>query len=293
MLKLTIARAAAANPVPPDVAMGDVPDVEVWRDHAGKVVAYGHIVDGLHWMYLPGLATSFCFGQDVEGVTAFPHWPVREDWILDAYYRTVLPMALQVRGLEVLHASAVLTPRGVVALCAASRTGKSTVAFGLSQRGWPLWADDAVAFETSESGALAIPLPFGTRLRPGAAAFFEQDTEQNTAVAPPRPYLGEEQRVPLAALLVLSRTHDERDGAVVRIRRLSSAQAFLDVLTHAYCFSLQDLNRKQSMMHHYLDLVARVPVFEIRFRSGLETLPASLTDIGQLISSVGGSYASA
>jgi len=286
MLKLTIARAGAANPQPPDVAGSDVADVEVWRDHDGTVLAYGHIVDGLHRMYLPGLA-SFCFGQDVEGVTALPHWPVREDLILDTYYRTVLPMALQVRGLEVLHASAVLTPRGVVALCAASRTGKSTVAFGLSQRGWPLWADDAVVFETSESGALAIPLPFRTRLRPAAAAFFEQDIEQDIVVAPPRPYLGEEQRVPLATLLILNRTHDESDGAVVRIRQLSSTQAFLDVLAHAHCFSLKDLKRKQSMMHHYLDLVARVPVFEIRFRSGLETLPASLTDISQLISSVG------
>jgi hypothetical protein len=279
MLKLTIARADAANPEPPDVAGSDV---EVWRDHDGTVLAYGHIVDGLHRMYLPGLA-SFCFGQDVEGVTALPHWPVREDLILDAYYRTVLPMALQVRGLEVLHASAVLTPRGVVALCAVSGTGKSTVAFGLSQRGWPLWADDAVAFETSEPGARAIPLPFGTRLRPGAAAFFGQDT----AVTRPRPHSGEGQRVPLAALLVLNRTHDGSDGAAVRIRQLSSAQAFVDVLAHAYCFSLQDLKRKQSMMHHYLDLVARVPVFEIRLRSGLETLPASLTDIGRLISSVG------
>src|SRR5829696_6052636 len=204
MLKLTIARAGAANPQPPDVAGSDVADVEVWRDHDGTVLAYGHIVDGLHWMYLPGLA-SFCFGQDVEGVMALPHWPVREDLILDTYYRTVLPMALQVRGLEVLHASAVLTPRGVVALCAVSGTGKSTVAFGLSQRGWPLWADDAVVFETSESGARAIPLPFGTRLRPAAAAFFKKYTEQDIVVAPPRPYLGEEQRVPLATLLILNR----------------------------------------------------------------------------------------
>ena len=279
MLKLTIARAEAANPEPPDVAGSDV---EVWRDHDGTVLAYGHIVDGLHRMYLPGLA-SFCFGQDVEVVTAFPDCPVREDLILDAYHRTVLPMALQVRGREVLHASAVLTPQGVVALCAVSGTGKSTMAFGLGQRGWPLWADDAVAFETSEAGARAIPLPFSIRLLPEAAAFFGRDT----AVARANLDQNEAQRVPLAALLVLNRTHGGSDGGVVRIRQLSSTRAFLDVLAHAYCFSLQDPKRKQSMMYHYLDLVARVPVFEVRFRSGLEALPASLTDIDRLISSVG------
>jgi len=278
MLKLTIADPDAASLGLPDAADSDV---QVWREHDGTVIARGHTVDGVHWMDLPGLA-SFCFGQDVEGVTAFPHWPVREDLILDAYHRSVLPMALQVFGREVLHASAVLTPQGVVALCAVSGTGKSTVAFGLSQRGWPLWADDAVAFEASESGIKAIPLPFEIRLWPEVAAFFDRDT----TAAHPNPDRGEAQCVPLAALLVLKRTHDESNGKAVWIRELSSTQAFLDVLAHAYCFSLQDLKRKQSMMHHYLDLVARVPVFEVCFRPGLETLPAILADISRLVSSV-------
>ena len=49
------------------------------------------------------------------------------------------------RGWEALHASAVLSPQGVVAFCAGSGTGKSTIARGLSERGYQLCADDAVA----------------------------------------------------------------------------------------------------------------------------------------------------
>jgi len=316
LLKLVIAGADAAHSEPPDITFGS--GLQVWRDHDGAVCAYGHTVGSQHWMHLPGLA-SFSFDQGVEEVTAIPHGraqdPAREDLILDTYYRTVLPMALQSRGWEVLHASGILTPRGVVALCGVSGNGKSTMAFGLSQpmafglsqRGWPLWADDAVAFETLETGIRISPLPFSIRLRPEAAAFFERNTvpiaesergphtyspaifgasdayHGKRTVAHANLDRGEAQHVPLAALFVLNRTHDGSDEAGVQVRQLSSTQAFLGVLAHAYVFSLQDLTRKQSMMRHYLDLVAQVPVFEISFRPGLERLPAILSEIRRLV----------
>jgi hypothetical protein len=262
--------------------------VKAWRDHDGTVCAYGHTVGGVHWMHLPEVG-SFCFGEGVEGVMAIAQPPVREDLILDAYRRTVLPMALQALGQEVLHASAVLTPHGVVALCAVSGTGKSTTAFALSQRGLPLWADDAVVFETSgPEGVRAIPIPFGIRLRPDATSFFEQN--------PTAAYINsslddadqvEAQPTLLSALLVLTRTEGESDGALVRIRQLSSAQAFLEVLAHAYCFSLHDVEQKRNMMRHYLDLVDRVSIFEVRFKPGFKTLPIILANIAQLISTFG------
>jgi hypothetical protein len=279
--ELTISGMDSVAPVLPDAAD---PEVQVWRDHDGTVCAYGHTVSGVHWMHLPGLA-SFYFGRDVDGVTAMARPPVRENLILDAYRRNVLPMVLQMRGQEVLHASAVITSQGVVALCAVSKIGKSTTAFGLSRWGWPLWADDAVAFETLDSGVRALPLPFGIRLRPDAKAFFEQDS--TVVSAGPRSRNGTDQieaePVPLAALLVLNQMHDGNDGATLQISRLSSAETFMAVLAHAYHFSLRDVERKRGMMRHYLELVARVPVFEIHFRPGLEKLPAVLEGISRLI----------
>ncbi len=275
--------ADAAIPSPPDATD---PRVQVWRELDGKVCAYGYTKGGLHWMYLPGLA-SFCFDDGVNGVTAVPHNFAREELILDAYRRNVLPMVLQTRGREVLHASAVLTPRGVVALCAVSGVGKSTTAFALSrQQGWPLWADDAVAFEASGAGVTAIPLPFSLRLLPETATFFARgstaEDEMRPRVATARGGASEQ----LAALLVLNRKMDNHSGAAVRIRRVPSNQAFLDVLAHAYCFSLQDAERKRSMMRHYLDLVNQIPVFEVRYSTGLKMLPTVLESIGQLVSKV-------
>lgn len=283
--ELTIAEPESGVPPLPCVADGEL---QVWRDHDGTVVAYGYTAGGLHWMYLPGLA-SFCFGDDADTVTAIPHSCAREELIQDAYRRNVLPIVLQTRDWEALHASAVLTPRGVVALCAVAGTGKSTTAFALSRQGWPLWADDAVAFETSEAEATAIPLPFGIRLLPKAAAFFERD--RTAEDRPPNRGVRNRSRAskpaPLAALLVLHRMEEENDGGVkVRIRRLPANQAFLEVLAHAYCFSLQDVERKRSMMRSYLNLVGRTPVFEVRFRSGLETLPVVVNGISGLLRNI-------
>ena len=55
------------------------------------------------------------------------------------------------------------------------------------------------------------------------------------------------------------------------------------MLAHAYCFSLQDIERKRLMMQHYLDLTVNVPVFEICFQAGLEKLPTILDSIEQVI----------
>ncbi len=80
------------------------------------------------------------------------HFPTEAspDSIEDTYRRGVLPLVLQLRGHEVLHASAVSTASGLLVLCGVSGTGKSTFAYGLSRRGYPLWADDAVVLDIED-----------------------------------------------------------------------------------------------------------------------------------------------
>ncbi len=56
----------------------------------------------------------------------------------------VLPNVAILRGYEALHASAVSSPAGVVAILAPSGTGKTTLALELLRRGWSLFADDVL-----------------------------------------------------------------------------------------------------------------------------------------------------
>src|SRR5690348_15445299 len=154
MLKLRVERAAA--PDAPSLADNGV---EKWLDNDGAVAAYGGSADGRHWMVLPRVG-SFWFSDERDEVAAYPDTDVSDPVVEDSFRRIVLPMALQVKGLQVLHASGVSGNKGVVALCAVSETGKTTLAYGLSQRGFRLWADDAVALRVTGSGVEAVPLPF-------------------------------------------------------------------------------------------------------------------------------------
>jgi hypothetical protein len=63
------------------------------------------------------------------------------------------------------------------------------------------------------------------------------------------------------------------------VERLDPASACRAALAHAYCFSVEDPARKRRTVERYLALVARVPAWEIRFRPGLERLPALLDAI--------------
>jgi len=277
MLQLTIASGAARRPAAPDL---DDARVQIWHDKNGALFAYEYHLAGANWLYFPQVA-YYRFQSAADGVIAFPEPAASTEIVWDMFYRVVLPVALQALGGEALHASAVVMQQGVVAFCADSETGKSTVAYGLRRRGYDLWADDAVAFEIVGQTIRAIPLPFLIRLRPASAAFFDVDTTvRQRLLHPDRVERRKTEPLPLVAVCVLRR---EPEIDSVAIDRLSLAEGFGAVIHHAYCFDLDDLGRKRLMMQRYLSLTARVPVFHVRFKPGLSQLPAMLDGIEQVI----------
>jgi hypothetical protein len=249
-------------------------DAMTWRDPAGGVVAYARASGERYWMDLPGLAT-FRFDERSDHVIAAPHPGIAVDAVAELYWHSALPLVVQARGGEVLHASGVLMPRGVVALCGASKSGKSTIAYGLHRRGYRLWADDAVALDVTEPAITALPLPFDVRLRPATAALFglgeraarlagSGDSSKPVGRAP----------APLEAVCVLDRGRGVPGSKI--LAPLKASVAYPALLANAYCFSLADPARKRLMLDRYLSLVARVPVVAIAVPDGLDSLPAIL-----------------
>ena len=260
MLTLTISHDGHLPPLP---RVTD-PRVTHWRDNDGAVCAYGESADGSHWLHLPSLA-SFRFDGQSTTITAFPRPGARIDLVQDAFARSVLPMALQARGGEALHASAVLLAGGVVALCAVSETGKSTLAYALGRRGHPIWADDAVVFQSHDTGVTALPVPFSVRIRPASASYFGARSEAAgvTLVSP-----DECQPTPIIAVCVLRRAEH-----TVSTVRLTPVDAFAAVLEHAYCFDLHDAERKRRMINAYAALTRQVPAIQVEFADGLDQIP--------------------
>ena len=69
----------------------------------------------------------------------------------------VIPSISVMRGYEALHAAAVESPDGVVAIMAPSGAGKSTLAAELMRRGWPLFADDVLVLDGQAGAVVAHP----------------------------------------------------------------------------------------------------------------------------------------
>lgn len=252
---------------------------QVWRMPDGATCALGYRVDGHYWMEWPDFAT-FRFHPAQPTVMAFVQAGTSREAVDDVWRRGVLPLVLVTRGLEALHASAVAGSKGIVALCATSGTGKSTLAYALRTRGFRQWSDDAVVFDPGGAGKLnALPLPYSTRLDPGARQYVQVMPE--TAVAAML------EPTPLAGVCVVSRLPADSDREV-DVSRLSGSAALLAVLPHAHVFDQSDLDRTRRMADAFLSLVDRVPVHAVQFRPGPEAWPVVLDRVGELIDSLVG-----
>src|SRR5258708_12074146 len=101
MMRLSIKHAEAMVPRP--VPALD-PPVEIWRDHAGAIYAYGEILGEECWMHVPGLA-SFRFTLFGDEIAAAITDGAEEELVQDAYRRRALPMPPPVRRPQILHPS--------------------------------------------------------------------------------------------------------------------------------------------------------------------------------------------
>jgi hypothetical protein len=248
-----------------------------WRDVDGVVAAWGYVQGSTHHLGIPGVGRFRFSGHEVA---ATPEPGASDDLLNDAFRRIVIPLALQALGREVVHASAVAAPGGVVALCARSTIGKSTLAYALARRGFPVWADDAVALEREGETFSVLALPFQLRLRPASVTHFGLDDAPS--VGPMTPEGGARR---LAAVCLLQRG-EAGPTEHVKIRRLPPAEAFPAVLDHAYLFCFEGPDRKRRMMRDYLDLTARVPTLLVRFRSGLEHVDPTADAIAGAVKSL-------
>lgn len=252
-----------------------LPETLAWKDRSGQVAAYTYQAGGWGWVHCPEMAT-FRFGLQTG-----PVWVSQERHIPEPvesfFWRSVAPFVLQARGIEGLHASAVLTAHGALAFCAISGMGKSSFCCGLMQRGYPMWADDAFMFAQFGEQMLTVPLPAQVRLFPEAV-------ESLKACRPAQQPVPAARNIPetpqaILALCLLQRVENLPGQPPLRIERLAPVPAFNLLLEHAYCFSMSTRVQKERFTNAYLDLVAAVPVYQVRYRSGWDLLPSVLDGV--------------
>jgi hypothetical protein len=159
--------AAAADGLP-RLALELLPPAELedaWSGPEGSPAWTGRLGDGCELKIERGVGGDvlFTYGDrarfrldasrerlDCAPLRSGLHWQ-------QALLGRVLPNVAIMRGYEALHASAVDSPEGVVAVAAPSGMGKTTLALELLGRGWQLFADDVLTLGEGPAGVWAHP----------------------------------------------------------------------------------------------------------------------------------------
>lgn len=254
---------------------------EVRLDGRGGVWGYVRADGGGGSVYLPRIAT-YEFNARNRQVNACRAPGAADGVVVDAYYRHALPLALHFYGVQVLHASAVRGPKGVHVFCGTSHAGKSTVAYALLQRGYEIWADDAVAFTAVAGTATAVPLPFTLRLRDETVAFFQRagivKSPDNGKVELPQ--RAEAKPLAIASVSLL-------ESAPATISRVPPSESLPAILNHAFYFSLRDEAVRRRMAAEFLELIANAPLSRVALPRGFERLDGALDQLEEHVLGAG------
>jgi hypothetical protein len=192
--------------------------------------------------------------RELRCAPARPEHPAWRRFLLD----TVLWSASLLRGVELLHASAVQGGAGVTAFAAFSGGGKTSVARELLLRGATLFADDIVAVPATDGELRAYPGPAVMNLPrriggpKGVSEVLGQFPEEDWVTVPH----GASGPDRIAAVCLLRR----RPGAALALRRVEPT--VLDLLPYTLGFPhLRGRQRQRFLL--YARLATEVPVYEL------------------------------
>ncbi|MDP8909395.1 MAG: hypothetical protein M3N47_09850 [Chloroflexota bacterium] len=266
------------------ISLGTPEDVEMawaarepegaWRSvfGDGEIFSGERAADGSYRLAY-GKEALFFVSADAGTILCGPEDPQDVAWqrvLLDA----VLMIASVAAGFDLLHAGAVHTSAGVVAVAAQSGGGKSSLVAELVRRGYPLFCDDVLVLDRGPDGPCSHPGP----------------PLMNVPVSPERFPVGEIGSVlgtfgdeawvavdhvasgvrPLAAVCLLERAPQ----VTTQVQRLAPSP--LHLRAHVYPLRVPR-ERDRRRFELLADLVEAVPV--LRLCAGPEVSPSGVADM--------------
>jgi hypothetical protein len=129
----------------------------------------------------------------------------------------VFPLAFSAQRQIVMHASAVVTPKGALVFSAASGAGKSTLAAYLSSAGYSMLTDDCLLIETHSDCLTGTALYSGVRLLPDSLNFLWRANSETQRVS------HYSEKVRLTRSQEMARFHPCASCPIIRIYLLSPA----------------------------------------------------------------------
>ena len=237
-----------------------------WIDAAGKPFVWFYHREGGYQIRIRRMA-DFLVSPNADEIRCYPRQKIPAETIRQLFLEVVLPAALSRRGRLSLHASAVATPGGVIGFLGGGGQGKSTLAVGLSRRGFPLVCDDSMVLKQERDRTVVVPELAGVRLWPDsvAALFEEAGHDFPVTHTEKRRFSREEpaaEPMPLVRLYMLESSPADRD---IKIEKLSPDDALVELIK---CSHMLDVTDKELIRMKFDELTVisnQIPFFRIEF----------------------------
>jgi len=196
----------------------------------------------------------------------------------------VIPLVINLKGGEALHASSVLAPQGVIAFAGHAGSGKSTLAGSFLLSGYGYVSDDCLTLLENVNELHALPAYPGLRLWDDALTHLFGDNGSHESVA----HYTDKRRVELKKRLeahctqpqplrrlytIVNPSETERESGI-KIERLSSRESFMALVESAFRLDITD-HKMLARQFHFLERVAaKISVRRLAFPRDFNLLPA-------------------
>jgi len=256
----------------------------------------------MHW-YLPGGELWLSFAKSHEGyllrfeelsdffvhksgkeIVCLPKSGISSGTIRHLLLNQVIPLVINLRGGEALHASAVVTPQGIAAFSGPAGSGKSTIAGSLLKAGYPLMSDDCLALIEQDGkihGMAAYP---GLRLwgdsfkwlfgngRPHRPVANYTDKQQVHITTKEQAIPAKFQ--PLKRLYAIAEPSEIDGKNDICIEPLSGRESFMALVRRAFRLDVTDNNMLKRQFYFLERVVSTVSIRRIIFPRDFTLLPA-------------------
>jgi hypothetical protein len=227
---------------------------------------------------------DFTIDRNGREIVCMPRSGIPEDTIHHLLLDQVIPLVINLRGGEALHASAILTPRGVVAFAGPAGSGKSTITASLLKMGYPFVSDDCLSLHEKDQKIYAIPAYPGLRLWKDAEAHLFGENGDNKSVAhytgklrvdiEERPESYSPDPKPLVRLYDIMNSPETDETSDITIEQLSPKDSFMALVRYAFRLDITDNNMLKRQFYFLRRIVSTVSIRRLIFPRDFTLLPA-------------------
>ena len=218
-------------------------------------------------------------GSEVQCIRAHPD--IAPQTLRHLLLDRVLPLALNLRGYHVIHATAIATPAGVCAFIGPSGAGKSTLAASFAANGHSIFCDDCLVVRI-ERGIFCMPGYPGLRLWQDSfsalASHFIRASDATFSLSKFRVSTNSQLLPgPLHRLKAIFRINRLPYGrpADVCVQRLTGSEAFVELASSAY---LLDVTQPDTLRRHFRfveRVLGEIPLNTLLLPTDFACLPAA------------------